>query len=57
MLKEESLAFLQKCIQTVENATDEEIEKYKKAYEENIKCDYYYYLCEWNETTEQKDIN
>lgn len=53
MLKEESLAFLKKCINAVEEASDEEIEKYKKAYKENMKCDEYCHSCVWNETIQQ----
>lgn len=36
MTKEESLTFLQECMDRVENATDEEIEKFKKIYKNEM---------------------
>lgn len=56
MLKEKSLIFLKECIDKVENATDTEIEKYKRAYYDNMECDKYCDSCKWNKTIEQNGL-
>ena len=55
MLKEESLQFLQKCVEKINKATPEEIEIMKKAYQKNMECDMYCHSCDWEELITGKD--
>ena len=51
MLQSESIKFLENCIEKVENASPEQIENIKKAYNKNMK---YNHLSNWKFILEER---